>query len=610
MITTLINVQYNDRPDRRTRSALCLGHQGENGARQIAFNLADMIADYGEGTVTLLHMRGTDPAPYIIDEAAVTAAAPTVTWTISDTDTAAAGYGLMELRLAFTGTGGESLAKSVLYGTVTYKALAGETEIPSAVQSWYDALIDYIDEHCIAREQLAQAVADYIEAHPLEGLPAGGTEGQILVKRSGTDYDAEWSDGLSDVKSAINDKASVIINTASGAMASFDDGADAMPVKALTVNIEPVQAGSGDPSPDNVRPISGHAQVIVYQTGKNSCDVSKTEIGTAWNSAHNIDRARMVIPCKPSTTYTLSMNGTNNLDAVYCNNGASIPLSSIGTKVTTTTKTFTTDAESKYIVIAFNKASIIQSDIDNLKLQLELGTTVTAYEPYQGEEVTIDLGDTIYGGTLDVTTGVLTVDMVDQNLGNNTTWVYSSDGDYFKCVINDVSTASERIYLCSNYKITKWTQSASELANAPDKTAYYQRSNKNLFIKDSSYGTDVAALKAAMSGVQLVYELANPIEITLTPTQIETLLGINNIWADAGTVDVDYCADTKLYIQNIHQPTEDDMTADTQIESGKYFLIGNTLYLSTTTIPAGDTIIPGTNCTKTNLAAALNALNI
>ena len=170
MITTLINVQYNDRPDRRTRSALCLGHQGENGAREIIFNLADMISDYGPGTVTLLHMRGTDPAPYIIDEAAVTAAAPTVTWTISDTDTAAAGYGLMELRLAFTGANGESLAKSVLYGTVTYKALAGETEIPSAMQAWYDALIDYIDTHSggsVDPEDIAAAVEDYFVEHPI-----------------------------------------------------------------------------------------------------------------------------------------------------------------------------------------------------------------------------------------------------------------------------------------------------------------------------------------------------------------------------------------------------------------------------------------------------------
>jgi hypothetical protein len=112
-----------------------------------------------------------------------------------------------------------------------------------------------------------------------------------------------------------------------------------------------------------------------------------------------------------------------------------------------------------------------------------------------------------------------------------------------------------------------------------------------------------------VSGVQLVYELATPITYQLTPQEITTLLGVNNVWSDCGPVDVEYPADTKLYIQNINAPTDEDMTADTQIVSGKYFLIGNTMYLSTTTIPTGDTIIPGTNCTKTNLAEALNALN-
>lgn len=35
------------------------------------------------------------------------------------------------------------------------------------------------------------------------GLPSGGTQGQIVVKKSGTDYDTEWSDDLSDLKSAV-----------------------------------------------------------------------------------------------------------------------------------------------------------------------------------------------------------------------------------------------------------------------------------------------------------------------------------------------------------------------------------------------------------------------
>ena len=96
----------------------------------------------------------------------------------------------------------------------------------------------------------------------------------------------------------------------------------------------------------------------------------------------------------------------------------------------------------------------------------------------------------------------------------------------------------------------------------------------------------------------------------LTALQVPgTVYGENNIWADCGDVEAMYRADTKLYIQKINTPGDDDMTADTQIANGKYFIIGGNLFLSTTTIPAGDTINPGTNCVQTNLAQALNALN-
>lgn len=33
--------------------------------------------------------------------------------------------------------------------------------------------------------------------------------------------------------------------------------------------------------------------------------------------------------------------------------------------------------------------------------------------------------------------------------------------------------------------------------------------------------------------------------------EVTTIYGINNIWADAGEISVDYCADTKLYIQKV-----------------------------------------------------------
>ena len=51
--------------------------------------------------------------------------------------------------------------------------------------------------------------------------------------------------------------------TASGNPASFTDGAEDVPVKSLTVAFAPVQSGSGDPSPENVRPITGYTGVTI-----------------------------------------------------------------------------------------------------------------------------------------------------------------------------------------------------------------------------------------------------------------------------------------------------------------------------------------------------------
>ena len=57
-----------------------------------------------------------------------------------------------------------------------------------------------------------------------------------------------------------------------------------------------------------------------------------------------------------------------------------------------------------------------------------------------------------------------------------------------------------------------------------------------------------AAGTAPTTGSQVVYALAEPVEYDLTPTEVNTLLGENNIWADCGDSTVEYRADTKLYM--------------------------------------------------------------
>lgn len=201
---------------------------------------------------------------------------------------------------------------------------------------------------------------------------------------------------------------------------------------SLKVGIDPVQSGSGDPSPDNVRPINGWTGCNIYCTGKNLLDDVNAEIGKAWNGAANANRARLVIPCLPSTKYTLSMNGTNSMDNIVRTDSPTVPAGGSGYSVVFPS-TFTTGEDSFYIIIGFNKTAISADDVNALKLQLEFGETATDYEAFYGHTDTItfpvDAG-TVYAGTLDVTSGVLKARPYYSSYAGETLvgpWVSSTD---------------------------------------------------------------------------------------------------------------------------------------------------------------------------------------
>jgi hypothetical protein len=52
--------------------------------------------------------------------------------------------------------------------------------------------------------------------------------------------------------------------------------------------------------------------------------------------------------------------------------------------------------------------------------------------------------------------------------------------------------------------------------------------------------TTFADLLEALSGAQFVYPLATPTTIQLPPCPIDTLEGVNNIWADTGDTTLQY----------------------------------------------------------------------
>ena len=158
------------------RQVLAIGRQMENNYRQIIFDCSGFGVEVA--SVTLVHQRSLDMAPYIVE----TSSTDTLTWTITNTDTAYPGYGKAELRITFT----SGLAKSVVFTTMVMQSITADTTIPQPLQSWYDAMIDYIDENSISPEELAQAIEDYLEEHPIQApvQSVNGETGDVVITAS------------------------------------------------------------------------------------------------------------------------------------------------------------------------------------------------------------------------------------------------------------------------------------------------------------------------------------------------------------------------------------------------------------------------------------------
>ena len=99
--------------------------------------------------------------------------------------------------------------------------------------------------------------------------------------------------------------------TYTGNPISIDNPSGISAVSSLAVALNPVQAGSGDPSPTNIRPISGRSTVTVERTGVNQFDEIWESGSIASANGQNTDnttviRAKNYIPVYPNTQYYLS----------------------------------------------------------------------------------------------------------------------------------------------------------------------------------------------------------------------------------------------------------------------------------------------------------------
>ena len=302
---------------------------------------------------------------------------------------------------------------------------------------------------------------------------------------------------LADAEAKAKGKMSAIIATESGSAVSFT-AADAAPVADLTAAIVPVQV------------LHGYDAPWAPGAGKNLLDPNEAETLKYVRSDGSVMTtsgwsASGYIRVTAGSTYVLNIrnSGVTAYHAFYDANKEFV------SSVISTTSPITIPSDASYIRLSMKT-------VEPGTAQFELGSSATSFAPYSNicpisgwteckvyrsgadtsdptiYTVTFGSAGTVYGGTLDVTTGTLTVTKANIASYNGETlpgaWI--SDRDVY------------------------------------------------------AVGTTPTI------GAQVVYDLAEPIVYNLTPVEIRTLVGQNTIWADTGDVTVKYSADTKAFIDN------------------------------------------------------------
>lgn len=328
---------------------------------------------------------------------------------------------------------------------------------------------------------------------------------------------------------------------------------------------EPHQEGEGDPSPDNIRPITGMDEVQVTRAGKNlipiTADETQTTNGVTWTVSDGVIHAQGT--ASPTSRYVAATNIFLPKGTYAVNPAENIFYELVtGNTVVVQTKTSFT-LESDFIgKLHFYVLKGTTADTD-IYPQIELGSTPTAYEPYQpGTTATLTLPETIYGGTVDAVTGEGSEEVHGVQFNGTEAWIQttaSSTGlSYFEYRFPDstdlLPSSATSIALArqsqkiSHFKIgnpySENVDDAGWVYNTASAEAAIARIRASRFENVEEWKSYLAAQYAAGTPVTIAYKLATPQPIQATGGQsIPALPGTNTVYTDADTVTVSGLSD-------------------------------------------------------------------
>lgn len=337
---------------------------------------------------------------------------------------------------------------------------------------------------------------------------------------------------------------------------------------------EPVQEGSGTPSPENIRPIKGRDSVTVERCGENLLNIkpfnkfTKNGItyeyvpdggihvsGTALTSVDSPTFPVWLLP--PGKYFGLELGSGISSSIVVQRNGKNFWLNAKGAF-----EILAGDVTKYWYAIASADATVDKT----VYPYIVPGTTApTTYTPYIGQTNTLTLPEAVYGGEVDAVTGEgrktwksVSLDGTEKwntwGVNKNNTNVtgfftydindYSNDGSNInKILCSTMSNEEKNIWGGKNMGVGLSNSGSSKYLiycvttnTLPDTT-----DDKKAI---ASFKTFLAAQYAAGTPVQIAYKLAEPVPFTATGAQpLPALAGVNTVLTDADSATVTGRAD-------------------------------------------------------------------
>lgn len=358
----------------------------------------------------------------------------------------------------------------------------------------------------------------------------------------------------------------------------------------VTSKIEGVQAGSGDPSSDNVREISSHDSVRLTRCGKNLLGFEDYEV-TSGNGSY-------VESCKDGV-FTRVVNKTHSpgsfifdtaipyMKSNYFPEGTyvfTVEQASTGVKFDParmkikmeladgTTAEFAHGAEKeitqsgKIKAFAYNYSGNFNAgDVVTFTVQIERGDEATEHELYRGDVYVAEFGQGVHKGSFNWQTGELTTEWEHRVLDGTEGWKEfrhanpSKNYYYLRLSAKDVYVnGNNGGVICSHWPqreiLTTNENNGVHLHNS-DTDGGQDRLN---FRPDLSVYDTLDKWKAFLTAeyeaghpVMVAYQRTEPMITQLEPQEIYALDGENCLYGDSGETSVRGAADPRRIISDM-----------------------------------------------------------